>query len=283
MKYAIRYFNGSNSIGLADEIIIKYEKRDADLVRFATEHKDVKVVANATNYSGLLSEDLDILRCAKEVCPQFTVLLSSFDENQRNFTEKLKENGINFFFSYDGSGTIDKLESQVELGASEVYITNELGFNIKALSEYLHGAGVQVRVFPNVAQSSASSQEVLNTFKFFFIRPEDTIMYQNYIDTYEFYCDVERQDLFYDIYFNKGYWDDDLSFLIKGLDIPVLGNTIPRDKYYAKKRLSCRKECYKCSACDSILQIANAMREKGYSFDAKGDLNGLVDNVRNSV
>lgn len=273
----MRYFKSSKSIDKADEIIIRYDERETDLIRFAEEHSDIKVIADITHYfKGKVLDDIDIFKCAKAACPLFTILLNDNVENE-GIIPALQENGINFFFPYYYGGTLDKIESQIVRGASEVYITNELGFNIKALSEQCHHLNVKVRVLPNIAQSSASLDNTLDTYKFFFIRPEDMELYSLYVDTVEFFGEVQEQDTFYDIYFNKRKWEDDLTFLIKGLKTPLLGNTIPPDGYYAKRRLSCRKECYKCEACDSVVSIARTMREKGFSFNAKGELLRMDD------
>lgn len=282
MKYAMRFFQKSKSINKADEIIIKYTKRETDLVRFSAEHKNIKVIANITEYIEDPAQDMDIFKCAKSECPNFTILMDNSNAEMK-LIPALKDNGINFFFAHTLGGTIDKLESQVVQGASEVYITNELGFNIKALAEHYHELGVRVRVLPNVAQSSASNTKVLETYKYFFIRPEDMEMYSPYIDTIEFFGDIHNQDTFYDIYFNKKKWEDDLTYLIAGLRTPLLGNTIPPDGYYAKRRLNCRKECYRCEACDSVISIAQIMREKGYSFNAEGEVLRVDDFIRDPM
>ena len=61
-----------------------------------------------------------------------------------------------------------------------------------------HVKNIQIRVFPNVAQSRSE----IPAIKQFFIRPEDLNAYEPYVDIYEFYRvnSSINTDVLYEIY-----------------------------------------------------------------------------------
>lgn len=156
----------------------------------------------------------------------------------------------------------------LNLGAQEVYVAEGLGFELNAVSALCHSRGVKVRVYPNVAQSEVDFGSPL---KRFFIRPEDRAFYDNFIDVYEFFGPLEKQDIIYKIY-NQEYWFGNLKDIILGLDCSIINRTVL--PVWAKTRATCGRRCLKgtnCSICERMLSISEKLNDKGYIITHKKD------------
>lgn len=258
MKYAINYYRECPILDAADEIIIQYKKKDAELIHFVQKYKESqRIIANAAMLDfETLSENLEIFNAAHEAHPAFTVLISI---KNLSFSESLKNYEIPFFF-IEGATCLDDVNDFIEAGVSDIYIQNELGFNIKQISYFCQEKNVQVRVYPNVAQNK-DNIPTRNSLTDFFIRPEAVPLYEPFVDVMEFYGAIDRQPVLYRIYKDEK-WLGDLSDLILELGVQIDNRTIV--PYFDALRINCRKECTlgKCNACKSIEKMSNVLKEK---------------------
>lgn len=81
--------------------------------------------------------------------------------------------------------TWNDLLGLIDLGFTEVYITEELCFNLPAVKALCAKNNVRVRAFPNIAQGH--SFHSFPNLRRFFILPQDIPFYSKYIDTFELY------------------------------------------------------------------------------------------------
>ena len=169
--------------------------------------------------------------------------------------------------------TKDELLGYIQLGVSDVYIGDNLGFELDKVAEIAHQNNVQIRVFPNVAQSSWKETPGL---KKFFIRPEDVTFYSDYVDVFEFWgTNLKKQEIFYKIY-SKQEWFGSLNEIIYELNEELDSRyIIPR---FAEKRIRCKKECLKggkCQICDRIKELSHTLEEAHIivDYNNKEDLN----------
>lgn len=267
MKYALRFFQESQIKEAVDELIIKYTHKTVKLIDFVSNQPDNKrIVIDVCSCTKTdLEDSLNIFIAAKEKHKNIAILLSQY---QKDILITLEEHMISFFFQ-EGVDTWDKLIFQMGCGVSDVYITNEFAFNIKLISQICHDKNIKVRIFPNVAQTSSKMKGNLNSFKFFFVRPEDIDLYEDFVDICEFFGPIAKQDILYKIYKDKT-WKDQLSYLILGMDKEIDGNTIPPG--WAERRLTCNKKCSytgHCKICEYVLDLGAAMQENGYKFEDK--------------
>lgn len=158
----------------------------------------------------------------------------------------------------------DTLLYYLDFGVTDVYIAEAMGFELDKISTIVHDKGTLIRVFPNVAQSACS--ETAGILKFW-IRPEDTEVYEQYIDTYEFFGDEEKQKIYYEIYKNDKQWWGNLKEIIIGLNTDINNMTIlPR---FAQKRIRCNRQCMKdnkCHMCYNILNLSKTLEEHNLKF-----------------
>lgn len=254
MNFAIKYYKNCPILDKVNEIIIKYNEKDSELINFAKEKtkEDQRLVINICQLDSPIEENIDIFKAIIKIKQSKNFAIKCLkDQNYSLF----QENNIPFFFS-NGAETWDELIGQISCNVSDIYIINELGFSLHKIAQVFKDK-VNIRVYPDIVQSS--SELYKNTLKCFFIRPEDLFLYENIIDTIEFFDDrLNVQPTLYNIYAREA-WNDDLSIPIKGLDknidssliIPLFGQT----------RLNCGKRCAlnKCSVCDHAEIIAGKL------------------------
>lgn len=172
----------------------------------------------------------------------------------------LQENEVPFFFDTYVNDW-ETLHVFADIGVTDMYIVENLCFELDAVYTVLKDKGIKVRVFPNVAQSKYKYDEYS-----FFIRPEDRQIYDEYVDTYEFFKnpDVYTMNTLFSIYADTQKWLGDLRDLIIGLQVDLDGRFII--PIYAERRLMCGKRCFKgkpCGICHRVVKLAETLEEAG--------------------
>ena len=261
MKFAIKFYQGCRTLQKADEIIIRYNEKSASLIDFIQkwgEHQ--RIIVDITELETPIEECLAIFEGARKLHKEFAVLLSY----NQDYVE-LAEMNIPFFF-IEGASCLDDLANQIQLGVSDVYIINELGFNLEKISKLFHKNNVQVRVYPNVAQSGSKLN--MNTFQQFYIRPDAVQLYEEFVDVFEFFGPLDKQPVLYDIYYDER-WLGNLNEVILGLNKIVNNQTIM--PYFDTPRIRCNKRCNfgKCDICGAVENLGKALEEKGIGLTRK--------------
>lgn len=260
MKYSIKFYKGCQVLAEADEISIVYSEKDAQLLKFAKKYKNTRIVADCT----LLSQEdfVESLEIFKTASKNFNFAVK-LNFAQKNFLPDLNENMIKYFF-VDRANTLDKLIGFINLGVSDVYIADELGFYLAEIAQRCHDNGVSVRVFPNVAQSSSLIKG--DTFRYFYIRPEDVSIYEPYVDYMEFFGPIDRQSVLFKIY-REEQWLGSLNTLILGLEKEIPNTCIV--PYFGQARVKCRKRCsinQSCEVCNNIINLAKVLEDKDFGI-----------------
>lgn len=146
----------------------------------------------------------------------------------------------------------------ISLGVSDVFVTGTLGFDLKNVKYVAKENNVQVRCYANICQSIWGEAD---SFKKFFIRPEDVDIYSEYVDVIEFYDSENHQNVLYDVYFHTKKWVGDLGEIVKGLKIDI-NNYYILGSDFAKRRIECNKKCLKgnrCQLCERIRELAEVL------------------------
>lgn len=257
MKYAINYNPNSSFKYLdeVDEIIISFDKKDLTLESFLNKHIHQTVILSLD--MDLAQEDIDLI---KALYKKFSNIKLKFSMWNFLAVESFIEAEIPYFFK-EQIDTLDRLYNVLShYKPSDIYITKEMGFVLKRIRKLTEG--IQIRVYPNIAQSSTNN--ILDIYKFF-IRPEDEDIYSNYVDVYEFIGTKDRNNVYYEIYVKDKEWFGDLNEIIIDFNSSLDNATILPS--FALYRLDCGKQCIlenKCYICKSIQQLADTLKEKQY-------------------
>jgi hypothetical protein len=153
----------------------------------------------------------------------------------------------------------DVIQGLIAEKVTDIYIVEELGFDIADVAQLIHEKNIKIRAFPNVAQSSWKSTPGI---KKFWIRPEDVSYYENIIDTFEFFGKYNQQTIFYNIYAKDKEWAGNLNNLIINLDEDI--NSMCLLPRFGEKRVSCKHRCQhgvNCQMCNILLELSKNLEE----------------------
>lgn len=265
MKYCLRYQKSKEAfMKKADELLIRYEADNLTLLDFLLENKEKRTIILIDEPERFFDDDeLKKFIAFKEKYPDlnFTFCL---DELNFLLIAALKENNFSFFTRIYVNNW-DTFRGLLDLGVSDVYIVESMGFELDKCSAIAHEKNVKIRVFPNIAQSQ---WEDTMDIKKFFIRPEDVYVYEDYVDIFEFLGDIRKDETLYTIYAEDKEWYGDLTELITGLNTSFDSRfIIPK---FAEIRVRCGKKCMKdnkCQICEMVSALSNSLKSKGVTVE----------------
>lgn len=261
MAFCLNYKRNRDSINKVDQIIIKYHPSN-NLLNFLKSHSNQRIIIDIQDANLLIQQNglhfFTLLHQAKDNPNNWAIRFPSVFSDNTIDLEHLKilqDLQIPFFFN-TYVDRWDILYGMFNLGVSDVYIVNELGFEIDKVSPVVHNHNCKVRVFPNIAQSAWYNTPDL---KKFFIRPEDIDDYKRYVDIFEFFEPDDNSstmgDILYHVYAEDKEWYGRLKEIIINLDSNLDGRfTHP---LWVTRRVRCGKKCLKGSHCDMCNTIAS--------------------------
>ena len=269
MKYCLRYSNQSKRLKEADEISIIYNRQDTALPAFLEEWKDKKVILVVNNVKEFeIHQEWKKLNAIHDKYPEydFEVCFNHKEVPAIVLIDDIAANLQIPWFVQLPITNWDALHYFVDGGVSQVYVAEELGFDLEAVAAYCHSHNVKIRIFPNVAQASIKGADPL---KKFFVRPDDIEFYGQYVDVCEFWCEYDQQDIYFKIY-KGGKWLGPLKDIIKDFDhdidnkhiVPIFGPT----------RVKCGKRCLKgrpCAICEKIYDVSLALKNSNFIIQSK--------------
>ena len=255
MKYCFNYNKNTEHmqyINEANEWTIKYNSKDTTLLDFLDLHKDKRINIYVSGEEALTTP----ISLFEELCKKYNNIYLKLD--MKYFYKKDKKYNFKFFFD-ELVNDWDVLIGLLKYGVTDIYIVENLGFELDKVAEIAAQYNAQVRVYPNVAQSKFETTPPL---KKFFIRPEDIKAYEEYIDILEFFDADTQLDTYYKIYAIDKKWFGKLNEIIKNFNFDIDNKyIIPR---FGEKRRVCNKKCLKggiCSRCDNIEELAKTLEQ----------------------
>ena len=216
------------------------------------------------NINGYTEEDIEeVLKLYKELKEKYeNVIIQINIDSQRNIMEQLKQNNIPYMF-LNFCRAVEQVYAMQLLGAREAYVTEELAFNLDNLQYFRKrdANGIKLRIFPDIAQSSDHTQKDIPAYEKFWIRPEDLIFYEPYIDTIEFYRRDDRLSVVYEIYKQRVYTKELNILILDAPDLAIKGSTL--DPRFGKFRIDCQKKCHigRCNLCAEMYHLAEKFQE----------------------
>ena len=258
MKYCISYYKNFRHLAEVDEIIFPYSDNLPAYFEEKQFDNKQRILIHVGKRS--LSEVMPILKKIESIHSNMAIIVDR---------HMMKPEGIQFFYS-DYCKTFDQVYSFIQEGVSDVYVVESLGFILKDIGTYCHDHNVNVRVLPNVLQSSLGSTSRLPQVCQFFIRPQDTYAYEDFVDVFELFGDEEKLSVTYEIY-KEQKWNDDFMFLIKGITQPMdLSSNFP---LFVDYRLKCGQKCYNCNICTRLKDFNTQLTKAGLEVKHKEEQN----------
>lgn len=248
MKYCINYikrnFKYLNDI---DEITIFFRPSDSSLIEFMLSHANQTINIFIQDEQDFIENNrIKLFKAIKNEHPElnFTLKISRYDENKSNSIIKIiQEAEIPYFFN---TGVRDwaTFRGYLALKPCAMYITDNLGFEIKQCAEAAHAERVSIRIIPNAAQGTWDKAAGITKF---FVRPEDVKVYESYVDVMELFGTPDMLATYYRIYAIDKKWFGDLGEIIINFNDSLDSrNLLPS---FAERRLNCGQKCLKDFSC----------------------------------
>lgn len=264
MKYCAKYSNNIDLTGFDEISIIHAKGEERQLIDFVIRHQAKKITVVVKNYFDFYKdEEWKMFNAIHSQYPEFNLnicfcevcLFRSIDQELKTCMENLEIPYYTGFLAVN----FDQLHHLCKHGVKEVYIGEEICFDLLRAERVASSYGATLRAFPNIGQSSVKDTPALQKF---FIRPEDLEAYSQYIDTVEFWGPLNRQDILRRIY-SKGKWYGDLQEII--LDFDLSFDSMRIVPGFAQARINCDRKCMKggrCKICNLTYDISETLKEK---------------------
>lgn len=260
MKYAVQYNSSFRYLNEVDEVVFQYSGTDQiiDFIPSVLQEEQTAVINLTEIAEENIKEVIVYLNKLKEIHSNFKVQIDFY--NQKDFIGLLNDNDIQFMF-WNMAGDRDILTAMLNYNITDIYIVEDLAFNLKDISEYLKGK-VSIRVFPDIAQYKRGAGDEISDLTKFFIRPEDVELYEEYVDVLEIFRLDIRQSTVYEVY-KQEQWLGALDFLIMDFKAGISNTHI--EPHFGKTRLNCGKRCAfgKCNVCKNIEQLSKSLEDAG--------------------
>lgn len=268
MRLAIPFKNHFALNDVADELNIYYDPNSQDLndlIAFVKEFEKKQI--NIEYRNGIDFKTASALSSLSEnVCFR----LKSSDLAA---TSKLREKNCRYFFSKDNpASSFRTLQSFVEeLHVSEVYIADDLCYQLKNVRRYCEEHGVKIRaVLNSVPMTHPSMSETIPIWM-----PRDMDELSGYFDVAEFDCghdktyDFKKLSVLYKVWFEKKDWVGDMQEINEWIPFNYYCRTIlpsiGRTKFNC--RLKCLSEGAHCTKCQQVMDLSKALLEKQLQFE----------------
>lgn len=247
-----------------DEFDIEFNPKDSSfekLIDFIHEYSHKRI--NVQYIGGL---DIKTARALGKVGGDVHFRLSASDIQSIG---ALGDSGCRYYFGNDVPAyNLTSLAAMVGLGVSDVYIKDDLFYDVHRTATYCHENNVAVRAVVNRIPSTAIGRG--NSVKDMFLRPSDMPMLEGLVDTVEFDCkgsgavyDFAKADVLYKAWFEGGKWNGDLREINDDLKFPVPNTAVfPQ---LTSSKLTCGLICLKgghCKKCEQFINIAKSLSQK---------------------
>lgn len=254
-----------NEIAKEFNIIFLPRNKVEDLITFIEMYKDIRI--NIAFPEGI---SIDVCKKLQKKTDNFSIRLKVDDLPLIDF---LRENKIKFFFDTTLPATnYTHLDFLIKIGVSDVYIADDLCYNLPDVSEYCHKYDVKVRLVLNRIPCTSPDKGINPCSPFYC--PQDMRVLNKYYDIFEFDCGQETYDwhkfkVLYRAWFENHYWHGNL----KEINPDIILN-IDNDTYYKRlidNKIVCGRRCNQrvsspCRKCYQWLDISNLLQEKEWRF-----------------
>lgn len=175
------------------------------------------------------------------------------------YCEILQENNIKFYFDADFPiSNFRTLEYICSLGVSDVYIQDDLCYNLESVKKTTKHFDVQVRMILNQIPSQLPNKGE-DVFSPWFI-PETVDELAKYIDIAEFVgISWMKLETLYKIWFKQKQWRENLRVINPQLKIDIWNQCMIPD--FTIVKMNCGYKCSKGSVCKKCAQFVEMAQD----------------------
>ena len=152
MKYCITYKKSSRTaIEQAEELLIQYNEKK-DFLECLLQYPQKRIIIAFDNIN-LNEEILKTIIIIKKENKDIQMALRVQKDIEQKLIDEMKKNKIDFFLNYYAYN-LDIFWGLIKMGVSDIYITEDLGYNLITIKQLAEKENIIIRAFPNIAQSA---------------------------------------------------------------------------------------------------------------------------------
>ncbi len=268
MNFAIPFFK---QFKYQDDDIqwnINYKPKVKQLNNFIESYGTHRINLIITDFE--LNRDCEIVQALIEKFPE-TQIVMCLPEYNAQLEQELNNKQLPHYYN-EFVNNWDRFEGFLNLNVTDIFVAENLLFNLKVISKKAKEKGKALRSFCNICQSAWQDTPSLKTF---FVRPEDISLYENSIDTFEFFMGNSSNlsiNTLYKIYTKDKKWFGYINEIILNYNGTEHNNQII--PLFGFKRLNCGKRCFQdvqptCHICDKIMQLNKTLYNKDILLKTK--------------
>ena len=249
-------------------VLFRHERNSQEkLLEFAEEYPDKRINIETNKI------DVSFLSVLNKAHDNIYIRLTDISDFQ--YVEVFKEKGIKFFFDVKclPANSIASLDYLLSLGVSDVYLADDLLYDLRETHLFTSSHNVGIRIVLNTVMANVPYTDQAKTPWF----PPDTFhIIEKYISTVEFDCgrpfNWNAFGVYYRAWFDRKDWHGNLNEIILGLDIDVLNDSIVGEDLIRYK-IHCRHHCTNakshCRKCDQFVELSQKLASKNIGFNKK--------------
>lgn len=275
MMLATNYFINAPDIDeISHEFNILYKKdsKIKDLITFAEKYPEHRIIISFEDNE----VDYSVLDIIKKLHPHVSVRLTKENMNE---IPNLQKRAITFFLDTDMPAyNYTTLDMLIKLGVADVYIADDLFYDLVNVSKVCRSNNVRIRLILNRIPSTAFDKGVNPRSPI--ITPQMRQSLDRYINVAEFelgettsiMAALEKLRTLIKIWFKDEYWLGQLADFNSDIQLSVPCPNYLIDTSY---KWSCRRHCCsipnsRCKRCQEWLDLANVLLKKNVIFRKVG-------------
>lgn len=216
------------------------KKADETFVEWKDRKKIYDLIEETPNNTIILElprtdEDIDFNEI-KEYKSNIILAISNFKK-----INLIKQFGFSFYWKFPITSYYE-IRGLINLGVSYLLIGPPLYFDLKEVAKF----NIPIRLVANLAHDNFIPRE--DGIKGTYVRPEDIPLYEEFVDTIEFYSEgLQQEKVLLKIYQEDQKWNGNLTKIIANLKYNVDNRGLPDE--FGKIRLSCGQKCMRQGTC----------------------------------
>lgn len=188
-------------------------------------------------------------------------------EKDLKIIESMKKRGLKFFIDANSApSSFSLLEEQIELGSSDIYVCNDLCYNLELVKKYCESKNVRIRLILNQIPSTRADRGRNPRAPIF--TPECIEKLSEYVDVFEIDSNSwAKIGTYYRIWFERKEWRENLQYIYPELEIEIPNESLIPN--FMEFKMNCGYKCghgSPCNKCEQFVEIARDLRSKNIEY-----------------
>ena len=187
---------------------------------------------------------------------------------KRKIIKNMRKHGLKFFFEPKSApSSFCLLEEQLMLGVTDIYLCDDLCYNLEKVKKACEKYNVQIRLTLNFIPSKRLDRGINPRAPIFI--PESIDKLSKYVDIGEIETNSwVKIGTYYRIWFERKEWKENLRFIYPELEIDIPNESLIPN--FLDFKMNCGYKCgygSPCNKCEQFVKIAQDLRSKNIEIE----------------